>query len=130
MHWLMKEVGEDENTNGKREVERGEEKTVTKKRCVNPIPSDVFEEFGPLEDSESFEDSCGFSECVLAVTVVLVFPSSVGVRGEDFLSVSSECELVESQSFSLSLESVKISFIESPRRREYGGHTRRSAANV
>ena len=40
------------------------------------------------------------SSCVLVVIFVSVSPSSVSVLGEDFLSVS-DCEFVESQSFSL-----------------------------
>ena len=53
------------------------------------------EEICPLEVSGSVEESCGFSVCGLAVsscvpvvTVVPVFPSSVRVLGEDFLSES------------------------------------------
>ena len=40
------------------------------------------------------------SPIVPVVTVVPVSPMSMGVPGEDFLS-GSECEFVESQSFSL-----------------------------
>ena len=47
------------------------------------------------------------SSCVLVVTYVSVSPSSMGVLGEDFLS-GSDSEFVESQFFSLSLESVKL----------------------
>ena len=62
----------------------------------------------PLDDSGSFYnsgsdyygDSCGFWECVLVVSfgvlvvsVVSVFPSSVGVLGEASLS-DSDCEIV------------------------------------
>ena len=78
MQEWRKEAGEGENKNGKREVEREEEKTVPKKRCPNPISDDVFEEICPLEVSESVEDSCGFSVCrpavSLSVPVVTVVP--------------------------------------------------------
>ena len=44
-----------------------EEKTVTKRRCVNPFSTDVFQEFSPMDELESFRDSCadscGFSVC-------------------------------------------------------------------
>ena len=54
-----RKTAEHENKNGKREVEREEEKTVIKRRCVNPITRDVFEEFCPVGESESVGDSCG-----------------------------------------------------------------------
>ena len=68
-----------------------------------------------MEESESVEDSCGFSVCVLAVslsvlvvTVVLVSHSLVSVLGENFTS-GSDCEFVETQSFSL----IKVTFFDS-----------------
>ena len=95
-------------------VKREEEKTVIKRRCVNRFSSDVFKEFGPMDESGSFGescgdfcgDSCGFSMCAPAVSsCVLVVNSvslaSVGVLGEVFLW-GSDCGCVESQSFSLS----------------------------
>ena len=97
---IEKKVGGEESRSSKREVEREDEKTVVLKRgCVNPFSSDVFEEFGAMDDVGSFGDSwddfhcdsCGFSECVPAVssgvpvvTDVSVSPSSVGVVGEVF----------------------------------------------
>ena len=63
----------------------------------------------PIDEVQSVRDSCGSSVCVLAVssfvlavTDVLVPSSMVSVRGEVDLS-SSDCESVESKSFSLSL---------------------------
>ena len=57
-------------------MEREEEETVVKRRCVNPSSSDAFEEFSPVGDSGSFGDfggdllgdPCGYSECVPAVS--------------------------------------------------------------
>ena len=64
-------VGEEESRSGKRELVREEEKTVVvKRRCVKPFSSDVFDEFGPVDDSGSFGDSWdGFSECLPAVSL-------------------------------------------------------------
>ena len=31
--------------------------------CVNPISSDVFEKFSPMDETESVEDSCGLLVC-------------------------------------------------------------------
>ena len=57
---MDKEAREEESRSGKREGEKGEEEAVgVKRRCVNPFSSDVFEEFTPVEDS----DSCGDSVC-------------------------------------------------------------------
>ena len=35
-------------------MEREEEKTVIKRRCVNPISSEVFAESSPMDELESF----------------------------------------------------------------------------
>ena len=110
-------VREGESRSGKREVEREEEKTsVVKSNCVDPIANDVFEGFFTVDDSGSFGgsgddlqgDSCGFTECVLAVSSgafvvadVSVSPSSCGVLGEVFSS-DSDFEIVKPQSFSFS----------------------------
>ena len=82
---------------------------VVKRRCVNPFASDVFEEFGPVDDLGSFGDSwgnfhgdsCGSSECVPDVNDVSVSPSSVGVLGEVSPS-DSDFAFVKSQSLSCS----------------------------
>ena len=109
------EAKEEESKSGKREVVREDEKTVIKRRCVNPLSCDVFEKFSPRDELESSGNSwvdvcggsCGFSVClplgspgVLVVTVVLVSTLSTGVLGEGVLS-GSDCELVESQPSSL-----------------------------
>ena len=112
MQRWRKEAREDENKMGKeRWREREVEKTVIKKRCGKPFSSDVFSGNLSLgEESESAEEFFFFclweSTGVLAVTAAPFTPSSVGVLGEDFLSVS-DCEFIESQCFSVSLESVK-----------------------
>ena len=61
------EAEEEESESGKREVEREEEKLVIKRRCVNRVSSDVFDEFCPSDESESVGDPCGFSLRVLVV---------------------------------------------------------------
>ena len=76
MQGWRKEAGEDKDKHGKREVEREEEKTVIKRRCVNPFSSDIFEQICPV-----------VFRCVglrflclcLWFTAVLVSPSSVSV---------------------------------------------------
>ena len=95
---------------------REEERTVIKKRCMNLISSDTFEEFSPVDDLGSFgdswdeflSDSCGFSDCVpvvssgvLVVTDAFVSLPSVGVFGEVIPS-GSDCEIVKPQSSSFS----------------------------
>ena len=111
MQGWIKEAGEDHSKHWKREVEREEEKTVIKRRCVNPISSDVFEELCPKDESDSVEDSCGFSVYVPTKSLgVLVSPSAMVCLGEDFsrfLIVS-----LLSRSPFLSLESVKPSLLK------------------
>ena len=83
--------------------EREEEETVEKKRGVNPFSSDASGEFSRVDESGSFgecwgdfhDDSCGFSECVPAVSsgVLVVIdvpdsPSSMVALGEALLSGS------------------------------------------
>ena len=93
----------------KRGVERRRENGDKKK------VGDVVDELCSMVESERVGDSCGdgygtsvcrpaVSLCVLVVTGVLVSFSVVRVFGEDFLS-SSNCELTESQYFSLSRKS-------------------------
>ena len=92
---------------------RDEEKTVIKRMCVNPNSSDVSEEFSPMDESESFGDSCydscgdscGFSVCVpavsscgLDVTNVSVSLSLMSVLGDDYF-LASKSEFVEPHSF-------------------------------
>ena len=87
---------------------------MIKRRCVNPFFV-VLEECSPKDELGSFGGSCcdfcggscglsvlapAVSSSGLEVTGVLVFPWSVGVLGEVSLS-GSDCEFVESQSFSL-----------------------------
>ena len=53
-----KETREEVSRSGKREGESGEDETVVdKRRCLNLVSSDAFEEFCHVEDS----DSCGNS---------------------------------------------------------------------
>ena len=77
-------------------MEREDDKTfVVKRRCVNPF-SNVFEEFGPTEDSESFgdswsdfhDDSCVFSKCLLAVSSVVPVVIDVSVSPPSVLGGS------------------------------------------
>ena len=107
MQGWRKKAAEDENKNGKSEVEREEENGNQEIRCVS---SDVFEDFSPMDESDSVCcDSC-FSVCVCVLAVswcVLVVTdvsprSMVSVLGEDFCSAA-KSEFVEPQSFSLSL---------------------------
>ena len=114
---------------------------------MNPFSSDVFEELGPMDDSGSFGgsfggswsdlhgDSCGFSECVPAVssnvpvvTDVSVSPCSVGVLGEVPPS-DSDCESVQSQSFFFLQKASSLPCGKS-RRHECGEFARRRAAVV
>ena len=97
---------------GKRK-QREEEKSVVERRCVNPFSSNVFEEFSPVDDSGSFGDSwsdlcgdsCGFSECVPAVSsgvpVEMCLFLFLRWLGEVSLCVS-DCEIVKSRSFPFS----------------------------
>ena len=119
-------------------------KTVSaKRRCVNPFSSDVFEEFGPVDDSGSFggsweeflSDSCGLSEGVLAVssgvlveTRVSVSVLSVGALGEVFLS-DSDCETVKPQSSPFSRKR-RAFHVEKYWRDECGEFGRRRASVV
>ena len=61
---------EGESRRCKRKLEREEERTVIKRRCVNLRSSEVFEECRPMEDSweEVMSGSCGLSECVPVVS--------------------------------------------------------------
>ena len=87
-----RETGEEESKSWKREVEREEEKTAIKRRCVHPISEDVVDELRPMVESERVGDSCGdgygtsvcgpaVSSCVFVVTGVLVSSSVVRVFG-------------------------------------------------
>ena len=51
-----KETKEEESKRGKK-LEREEEKSVIKRRCVNPFSSTVFEEFCVVDE---FKKCCGF----------------------------------------------------------------------
>ena len=84
---------EEESKSGKRGVEREKEKTMVKRRCVNPFSTNnlrkVFEGVGfPCDDSCG--GSCSSSVCVLVgllgATDVQVSSLSVGVLGEDSYS--------------------------------------------
>ena len=103
--WLREDVEGLEERRKATEEKAREERTLIKKRSVNLISSDVFEEFSPVGDSGSigdswgdfYDDSCGFSVRVLVVSLgVLVVtdvsrsPSSIGVLGEASPS-DSEC---------------------------------------
>ena len=98
---MDKKAREEESRSGKRELEREEEKTVIKRRCVNLISIEAFEEFSLMDDSGSFEDSweevlsdsCGFLRrqvqwrcwgiwvfLVVAPVVALVVRPCVGLR--------------------------------------------------
>ena len=63
-----KSLAEVEKEKGSRE----DEMVVVKRRCVNPVSGDAFEEFSHVEDSDScwtaWGDSCGLSECVPEVS--------------------------------------------------------------
>ena len=67
----------EESKSGKRVVGGRKEKTVTKRRFVYPFSCNVFEDFGAMDESESFGnsrgvfcgDSCGFSVCVCVLNV-------------------------------------------------------------
>ena len=71
------EARKEGSRSGKREVEREEEITVIKKRSMNLIFSEVFKDFSPVDDLGTFKDSwsdlhgdsCGFSVCVLVVSL-------------------------------------------------------------
>ena len=55
----------------KGDVEREEEKMVFKRRCVTRVSSDVFDDFCPIDESESVGDSRAvFRCCVPAVLFV------------------------------------------------------------
>ena len=67
---------------GWREKWKGE----IKRRCLDRVSGDVFEDFSPISEEESFGDSLGFSLCVPAVPssvpLVTVLFSNVNVFGE------------------------------------------------
>ena len=59
-----------------KEGEKGEDETVVvKRRCVDPVSGDAFEELNHVEDSDScgnswcdfLGDSCGLSDCARGV---------------------------------------------------------------
>ena len=60
---IDEEVKEEECKSGNREVEREEEKTVIKRRCVNPLSSEHVEELSPMEETEGL--------VILVVTLVV-----------------------------------------------------------
>ena len=131
-----KETREEVSRSGKKEEKKGKDQTVVvKRRCVNLVSGDAFEEFSHVEDSDScgnswgdlLGDSCGLSECVpevlsgvLDVTDVLYCPSSLVVMGEALLS-DSEWKIVELQSFFFSPESVKRSVWRIKKTKNYDG---------
>ena len=89
---------------------------MIKRRCVNPISGDVFEDCSPMDESESVGDSCGdscgFSVCVPAVSSCVSSTFfGVCVLGEDFCSAP-KSEFVEPRSFSLSVKRRAL-FLES-----------------
>ena len=109
-----------------------------------PFSSDVFEEFGLMGDSGSFEDSWsdflgdsgGFSECVPAVSSggpvvadVCVSPSSVGVLGEAFPS-DSDCDIVKPQFSSFFQKASSFFLVESQADMNYDATLVKSTAGI
>ena len=60
-----KEVKEDGGRKGKRTMEKGEDETFVKRKCVNPVSVEAFDTFSPGDISESGADSdCGSGDVV------------------------------------------------------------------
>ena len=119
-----RETKEEMSKQRTREEEKEENETViVKRRCVNPVSTEVFDIFGQEEDSETcgnswcdlWDDSCGLSDCdsvtwtsLPVVSVVFVSPSSAVAEICEGVSSGSDWEFVEPQSFSFS---KKCSFV-------------------
>ena len=104
---LHEELEREENNSGKSEVEGGRERIEIKRRCLDRVSSEVFDDFGSISEVESYEDSCvpAVPPSVPAVTV----PFSnvdVDVVCEAVIS-DSDCEFVEPQTISLSRTNAK-----------------------
>ena len=99
------------NEQAKQKWEKRGAERRSKEGVGSGVSSDVFEDLSSVTEWENDGHSLGILVCVLAVSsfviavlvvlVVLFSPSDVNVVGEVALSESA-CEIVESQTFSLS----------------------------
>ena len=91
---VNEEPKREESKSGKREVEGESERVEIRRRCLDRVSSEVFEDFGPTSEVESVGDSFGFSVCVC----LLFVPSSMPVVTILLSNVNVVCVVLSSDS--------------------------------